>query len=335
MLQLWNPTLVYLVFLIQTVFYPTKSAEYVPKSKRCFITRFLLELFCSILKSWLKSIWNWLDSRAMAVKKVKKRKLGCKSKKKSINIIRMACILSCAQSNFCDANSTPSMNSSMIPFEKSVHSFQDQISDDEWMSAECMNSTCYNADSNCSQRPIIFDTDSTSLKIDNCASYSISPFIEDFIGVPIPVHDKMRSVFGKNEKVQIMKGTVHWKIEDDDGKQHEILLPNTYYIPAATSRLLSPQHWAQVEKDHRPKRRGTWCATNDDEIVLYWNQCQYKRSCKLDPRSTNVATISTASGYSRFQAFCSEHEHDDTNFYACEATANEQEIHWPNDMVWQ
>ena len=54
--------------------------------------------------------------------------------------------------------------------------------------------------------------------------------------------------------------------------EHQITLPNSYYVPGALSHILSPQHWLQTTKENKPNPRGTWCATYDDEIVLWWNQ---------------------------------------------------------------
>ena len=65
--------------------------------------------------------------------------------------------------------------------------------------------------------------------------------------------------------------------------EHQITLPNSYYVPGALSHILSPQHWLQTAKDNKPDPRGTWCATYDDEIVLWWNQRKYKRSYPIDP----------------------------------------------------
>jgi hypothetical protein len=61
-------------------------------------------------------------------------------------------------------------------------------------------------------------------------------------------------------------------IEDDNGVPHDIVAPNSFYVPNCPSQLLSPQHWAQKAKDNHPKRHGTWCATYDDEIILEWHQ---------------------------------------------------------------
>ena len=106
-------------------------------------------------------------------------------------------------------------------------------------------------DSYDSHRPtqVSFDCDSRLLRIDNCATRSISPCITDFVSdlQPVP-NTKVQGVSGKIGN--IMGGTIRWNIEDDFGKVHSINLPNSLYVPEATSRLLSPQHWAQVARDH-------------------------------------------------------------------------------------
>jgi hypothetical protein len=50
-------------------------------------------------------------------------------------------------------------------------------------------------------------------------------------------------------------GTVKWKIEDDHGRIHTIILPGTYLATNAPARLLSPQHWAQVSNNHYPNQK--------------------------------------------------------------------------------
>lgn len=42
-----------------------------------------------------------------------------------------------------------------------------------------------------------------------------------------------------------MKGTVKWKVQDDTGKTHEILIEDAYYVPEAPISLLCPRQWAQ------------------------------------------------------------------------------------------
>ena len=89
-----------------------------------------------------------------------------------------------------------------------------------------------------------FDSDSKRILIDNCASYSISHDREDFVAELQPVRRQIKGIGGTLGDVQ--KGTITWWIEDDNGCPHKITLPGSLYIPTSPSRLLSPQHWAQV-----------------------------------------------------------------------------------------
>ena len=167
----------------------------------------------------------------------------------------------------------------------------------------CILSSTFAQDTN-RPTPVHFDTDSRILRIDNCATKSISPCIDDFVSTLLPIpNTRVQGLGGKIGN--IMSGTIRWHIEDDQGSVHSITLPNSLYVPQATSRLLSPQHWAQTARDNRRIKRGTWCATYDNAVVLYWDQQKYQRTIPLDPANTNAATIRTAPGFSRFNAFCS------------------------------
>ena len=116
---------------------------------------------------------------------------------------------------------------------------------------------------------IIFDTDSIPLCIDNCATKCLSPYIDDFETAPISTNQTIKGIGGAMNDVMI--GTISWSIEDDEGRPHRIRIPNSIYLKGATTRLLSPQHWAQEAKDNKPQEDGTWCATYRDRIELYWN----------------------------------------------------------------
>jgi hypothetical protein len=179
--------------------------------------------------------------------------------------------------------------------------------------AYCMSSAI-TAKSEKHQNKVQFDTDSKALRIDNCATRSISPYISDFVTPPVPMNNrKVKGIGGLMSDVMI--GTIKWSIEDDEGQVHDIVLPESIYLKGGTSRLLSPQHWAQIAKDNHPKPHGTWCATYHDHVVLHWKQQQYKRTIQLDKHGTNVATIRTAPGYTAYQSFCTKAElqEDDTN----------------------
>ena len=59
-----------------------------------------------------------------------------------------------------------------------------------------------------------FDTDSVPLRVDNCTSRSMSPYVSNFI-TPLQPEHYMR-VQGMVEKVGgLQTGTIQWKIEDD------------------------------------------------------------------------------------------------------------------------
>ena len=144
-----------------------------------------------------------------------------------------------------------------------------------------------------------YDSDSFLLRVDNCATSSFTNNLNDVVGPLTSVPLRIEGFGGKVSGVS--KCTIRWTLEDDLGKVHVILLPNSYYCPQAPCRLLSPQHWSQTSND----KRGTWCATYGDAVVLHWDQGRFTRTIPLDP-STNVATVRSAPGFSRFKAFCAE-----------------------------
>jgi hypothetical protein len=65
--------------------------------------------------------------------------------------------------------------------------------------------------------------------------------------------------------------------------------------------LFSPQHWAQEQNDHAPKRNGTWQATFHDHVVLVWDQENRRRTIPLD--KANVASFMTSAGSKSFRTF--------------------------------
>ena len=59
--------------------------------------------------------------------------------------------------------------------------------------------------------------------------------------------------------------------------------------------MLSPQHWAQTQKDRKPTA-GTGSETLDDKITLFWKQWKCKLTVPLG-RNDNVATFTLADGF--------------------------------------
>lgn len=174
-----------------------------------------------------------------------------------------------------------------------------------------------------SPRAIILDSDSKWIGIDNRASAFLSGDITDFDG-PLTNTGIVVRGYGGTRVTGVKKGTAVLWIEDDDGRTHRIRLPNSYYVPGTKDRLLSPQHFAQ---EMSKQRKGQASETTDStKCVLYW--AKYRRTVPLDP-TTNVATMRSAPGYSKFTAYCAEagfsHENEADNPIAYNATLIEDD----------
>jgi hypothetical protein len=150
---------------------------------------------------------------------------------------------------------------------------------------------------------LTFDSDSYQIMVDNGASYSITNNIDDFIKPPDEKGAKIKGFDGSITRALV--GTVRWKIMDDKGKVHNITLPRTSYVPNAETRLLSPQHWAQTSDN----KRGTFCTTYGDCMVLRWDNKKYKKTIPICPtRTSNVGLITSAYGNRNHVAMCSTFE---------------------------
>ena len=168
-----------------------------------------------------------------------------------------------------------------------------------------------------------FDSDSKRILIDNCASYSISHDKEDFVGELKPVKRQIKGIGRTLGDVQ--KGTIIWWIEDDYGCPHKIILPGSLYIPTSPSRLLSPQHWAQVAHDEYPIPNGTHCITYADRIVLKWNQLRYQRTVQLSEEMGNVGKMYSSPGYTAYHSYAQEADsQEESNSQGTEEQSNNE-----------
>ena len=145
-----------------------------------------------------------------------------------------------------------------------------------------------------------FDTDSFPIGIDNRCSGCISPVAEDFEG---PLRECNRSIkgFRGTTTSNVMMGTLVWRWLDDEGKKFKFTIPNSYYVPEADGRLLSPQHFAKAMKD----AKGTGETTLRDTITLFWSNRKYKLTVPIS-KHDNVGTFYSAPGYSRYDAYCNQ-----------------------------
>ena len=159
--------------------------------------------------------------------------------------------------------------------------------------------TCSAVSTNFSGLNFQYDSDSFVIGIDNHASKTMSNKIRDFITPLTPTPNTF--VKGAGGYINVMgSGTLRWRIEDDDGKVHTILVKDSLYVPNIPKCLLSCQHWAKQANDNFPKPKGTWCATYDDSCVMEWNQRRYRRTIQMDP-ITNTPNILSAPGFNAYR----------------------------------
>jgi hypothetical protein len=101
---------------------------------------------------------------------------------------------------------------------------------------------------------------------------------------------------GINEGLDIWgKETFKVTIRDDNGRPHNIRIPNSLYLPGLKKCLLSPQHWVQSEADNK-----TWMWNFVQCCILYWHGGK-----KTVPFSTltNTPNIFTVPSLQMYQAF--------------------------------
>jgi hypothetical protein len=178
-----------------------------------------------------------------------------------------------------------------------------------------------------------FDTDSLPVRVDNRSTACITNRIQDCLTVQKRIRCKVNGMGG--DLSEVYSATIGWNFEDDKGVPHPFVIPNSLFVPGATSRLLSPQHWAQVAKDNYPVPHF------DDTIVLQWKQRRFTRTILLDVGETNVGTLYTTPGFcaeggvydddpdSEFVAF-------DSNLVSDDEPDNEQETEqWYDEESFQ
>ena len=148
-----------------------------------------------------------------------------------------------------------------------------------------------------------FDAESIPIRIDNCCSRCITNDVRDLVPSTIKTTTKVVRGFKGEECAATCRGTLRWAWDDDLGVETIFLIPNSYYVPEAVSKLLCPQHWAQEAADHSPIQHGTGCDTNDTCVTLYWRQRSKQRTVPLDP-SINVGILHSTTGYRTSDAKC-------------------------------
>jgi len=127
--------------------------------------------------------------------------------------------------------------------------------------------------------------------------------------------------------------------KNDNGKDHNFILPNTYYSSSVETRLLSPQHWALTGK----KGRDSYCITYHDAIIMRWNKDKYQITASLDNRKhRNVGVVRSAPGMKQYLTTCQTLDQEHTTLaypatfcmdcQAAEITDEEASVETPNAM---
>ena len=98
------------------------------------------------------------------------------------------------------------------------------------------------------------------------------------------------------------KGTVRWKIEDDQGRTHEIQT-EAILNKKLPHKLWSPQHWAQ----HIGDKQGTTCTITGTSVTISSARLNFTKTITLEPAS-NVAIIRTAPGFRKYAKFAAKHD---------------------------
>jgi hypothetical protein len=96
-----------------------------------------------------------------------------------------------------------------------------------------------------------WDSDSKIVGVDDWCSACISDRESDFAkGTLVSVNRTIKGFAGLCTSSGIKMGTIRWKVQDDDRREHVWEIPGSYYVLQGGMRLFSPQHWSQTRPSH-------------------------------------------------------------------------------------
>jgi hypothetical protein len=148
---------------------------------------------------------------------------------------------------------------------------------------------------------IRFDNDSFAVGVNNHASHCMGNDKRLFNNL-ILVRMSQR-VGGISKGLAIKgKGMLVININDDNGKPHQIKIPNSLYLPGLKMCLLSPQHWAQEAGDNYPLPNGMRMENNAHSCKLFWGQGLFSKTIPFD-NGTNTPIFYTSPSMSSYRAF--------------------------------
>ena len=99
-------------------------------------------------------------------------------------------------------------------------------------------------------KAIHWDSNGQQLMVDNGASASITPYLTDFISPLQPINSKVLGIGGHAQATY--KGTVQWKVQDDQGRSHRFTLPNSYFVARLPLGSCVLNTWHKLPKTITP-----------------------------------------------------------------------------------
>jgi hypothetical protein len=128
--------------------------------------------------------------------------------------------------------------------------------------------------------------------VDNRCSGCILHVKSDFVG-DLKTCNRTLKGFGGTKMYRVKMGTLKWSWEDNNGRSHTFLIPDSYYVPDGKVRLLSPQQWAQSQSKNRRLRATCGERTDGNKCVLFWDNGNHNLHIELS-RQSYVATFPLA-----------------------------------------
>jgi hypothetical protein len=92
---------------------------------------------------------------------------------------------------------------------------------------------------------------------------------------------------------------------DDDGKPFILMIPNSLFVKGTPTRLLSPQHYAQVATVPGSTAKMSFSTViQKDRIEMIWGSLMAKKTINLD--NSNIGIFFSAPGYGNASTFFAE-----------------------------
>jgi hypothetical protein len=149
---------------------------------------------------------------------------------------------------------------------------------------------------------LAFDSDSFNILVDTGSSITITPHRSDFLQYSV-ITGRSLSILGVDniKSYPTGKGTVKYKLFDDNGQQHELTIENALHLPEAPTRIMCPQQWAQQRLAKFGDTSASCTAFADRFLLQWYNNGNYTKTLPLT--AANLGILSTVPGVQLFSQF--------------------------------